>query len=209
MVLPAGKPVPNPAEVLAGPGFGRVIAELERNFDRIVIDTAPVTAVSDTLLLVEHAQAVCLVARAGRTPRKWTLRAIRLLTDAGAKPTGLILNQVPMHMSHAYSYYPGSYGDPGVYGSNVPGRSGGEKGRNRRSRDHASDLAGAWSIDHNYSPMRSPCRSRRKVGVRQSAAENLPAHATPRLPAPSPLVKSSTGSEVLERRAFRQLEKSL
>lgn len=117
-VLPAGIPVPNPAELLAGADFGDVIKQLEKRFDRIVIDTAPVTAVSDTLLLVEHAQAVCLVVRAGKTPRKWILRASKLLAEADSRPSGVVLNQVPIHMAGVYSYYPGRYGEPGVYGSN-------------------------------------------------------------------------------------------
>ena len=82
-----------------------------------MIDTAPVTAVSDTLLLLEHAQSICLVVRAGKTPRKWIKRAIKLIAEAGSRPTGLVVNQIPMHMAGAYSYYPGRYGEPGVYGS--------------------------------------------------------------------------------------------
>lgn len=117
-VLTAGVPVPKPAELLAGSEFGEVIKQLAERFDRIVIDTAPVTAVSDTLLLVEHAQAICLVVRAGKTPRKWILRASKLLAEAGVKPTGTVLNQVPMHMAGAYSYYPGRYGESEVYGAN-------------------------------------------------------------------------------------------
>ena len=116
-ILPVGEIVSNPAELLAAGRFGELIKALSARFDRIVIDTAPVTAVSDTLLLVEYVQSVCLVAKAAKTPRKWILRASKLLsTDARPKVLGLILNQVPM-ANGAYSYYPGRYGRDEVYGT--------------------------------------------------------------------------------------------
>lgn len=117
-VMPAGELLPNPAELLARSDMGELIRRLAEQYERIVIDTAPVTAVSDTLLLLEHAQAICLVVHAAKTPRKWILRAIKLIDEAGSKPDGAILNQVPMRMAGAYSYYPGKYGEPEVYGSN-------------------------------------------------------------------------------------------
>jgi len=116
-VLPAGGLVPNPAELLARGGMEAYMRQIEEKFDRVVIDTAPVTAVSDTLLLIEHAQAICLVFHAAKTPRKWILRAIKLIAEAGSKPSGTIVNQVPQSMAGAYTYYPGRYGEPSVYGS--------------------------------------------------------------------------------------------
>ena len=116
-VMPSGELVPNPAELLARSDMGEIVRDLSGRFDRIVIDTAPVTAVSDTLLLLEHAQAICLVVHAGKTPRKWILRAIKLIAEAGSKPDGVVLNQMPMRMAGAYSYYPGRYGEPEVYGA--------------------------------------------------------------------------------------------
>lgn len=94
-VIPAGHLAVNPAELLAKSAFGDLIQELEQQFDFIVIDTAPVLTVSDTLLLVEHAQTVCLVAQAGKTARTSVLRASKLLAESGAKPAGLLLNQLP------------------------------------------------------------------------------------------------------------------
>ena len=50
-VLAGGRRAPNPAEILAGPFFGQLIAEAANLFDRVVIDSAPILAVSDTLLM--------------------------------------------------------------------------------------------------------------------------------------------------------------
>ena len=115
-VMPAGELLPNPAEMLAQSDMAGLVSQLGEQFERIVIDTAPVTAVSDTLLLLEHAQAICLVAQAGKTSRKWILRALKLIAESGSRPAGVILNQMPMKMAGAYSYYPGRYGQPEVYG---------------------------------------------------------------------------------------------
>src|SRR5205814_713983 len=48
-VLPGGRRAPNPAELLSGHSFGELVAEAARLFDRVVIDSAPLLAVCDTL----------------------------------------------------------------------------------------------------------------------------------------------------------------
>ena len=111
-VMPAGSRAPNPAELLSRSDFGALIAEASKKFDRVVIDTAPVNAVSDTLLLVEHAQSVCLVVRAGSTSRKEALRAAAALASAGHGPVGAILNWVTSRngVGYYYHYSAGRYG---------------------------------------------------------------------------------------------------
>jgi Mrp family chromosome partitioning ATPase len=78
-VLAGGRRAPNPAEILAGPFFGQLITEAATLFDRVVIDSAPILAVSDTLLMTPHVQTVCMVVRAGKTPRDAVRRAFALL----------------------------------------------------------------------------------------------------------------------------------
>jgi capsular exopolysaccharide synthesis family protein len=111
-ILPAGSRAPNPAELLGRSDFGALIAQSTQQFDRIVIDTAPVNAVSDTLLLVEHAHSVCLVVRAGSTSRKAVLRASAALTSAGHRPAGVILNRLSARsgIGYYYHYSAGKYG---------------------------------------------------------------------------------------------------
>ena len=54
-VLAGGRRAPNPAEILSGPSFAKLIAEAGKMFDRVVFDSAPVLAVSDTLLMAARA----------------------------------------------------------------------------------------------------------------------------------------------------------
>ncbi|HEY1581957.1 MAG TPA: polysaccharide biosynthesis tyrosine autokinase [Chthoniobacterales bacterium] len=109
-ILPGGRRAPNPAELLSGHTFAEMVAEAARLFDRVVIDSAPLLAVSDTLLMAPHVQTVSLVVRAARTPRNAVLRAISLLATASARPAGVILNRLPHRRGAGYYYYYASHG---------------------------------------------------------------------------------------------------
>jgi succinoglycan biosynthesis transport protein ExoP len=117
-VLAGGRRAPNPAEILAGPFFGQLIAEAANLFDRVVIDSAPILAVSDTLLMMPHVQTVCIVVRAAKTPRLAVRRAITLLAKSGIRPAGLVLNRLRRSRGVGYYYYYASHGygkDEGAY----------------------------------------------------------------------------------------------
>ena len=117
-VLAGGRRSPNPAEILAGPFFGRLIAEAAALYDRVVIDSAPILAVSDTLLMTPHVQTLCIVVRAAKTPRQAVRRATSLLAQSGIRPAGLILNRLRRSGGVGYYYHYSSHGygaEEGVY----------------------------------------------------------------------------------------------
>ena len=120
-VMTAGGLSSNPSELLAGKKFRDFLADALTKYDRVVIDSAPVLAVSDTLLIAPSADVVCLVVRSFLTPRKMVSRALKTLADVKIKPSGLIFNCIPTGGgAYAYYYsgkYYGSYGGKGVYGS--------------------------------------------------------------------------------------------
>jgi polysaccharide biosynthesis transport protein len=117
-VLTGGRRAPNPAELLSGPAFGRLLSEATRLYDRVIIDTAPVLAVSDTLLMTPLVQTVCVVVYAGKTPRNAVQRALGMLTGAGGRPAGVILNRMPRRRGSGYYYYYATHGyGKGSYGS--------------------------------------------------------------------------------------------
>jgi Mrp family chromosome partitioning ATPase len=109
-VLAGGERAPNPAEILAGSSFGQLVAEAARLFDRVVIDSAPILAVSDTLLMMPYVQTVCVVLHAARTPRQVVCRAISLLAKSGIRPAGLVLNRLRRGRGAGYYYYYASHG---------------------------------------------------------------------------------------------------
>lgn len=119
-ILTAGGRAPNPSELLSLETLPAMLAEALLSYDRVVIDTAPILAVSDGLLIAAHVDAVCLVLRAFKTPRKNVARAIKALKEINCEPAGTILNFLPTG-SGSYHYYSGryygSYNSKGVYGA--------------------------------------------------------------------------------------------
>jgi capsular exopolysaccharide synthesis family protein len=111
-LLPSGRRAPNPAELLAQINVGQLLESLLKKYDRVVVDSAPVNAVSDTLSLASMAHAVCLVLRFGKTPRRAILRALTLLEKTGARMAGIVMNRMPTSRGASYYYY--YYGDPDV-----------------------------------------------------------------------------------------------
>lgn len=90
------------ADFLAGRTFEQFMQRAAAQYDRIVVDSAPVFLVSDTLLFVKHIDAVCLVIHAGKTASEDVQQARQRLEKAGARFIGFVLNQVKS--SHGYYY---------------------------------------------------------------------------------------------------------
>ena len=90
-VLPSG-PVPgNPAELLTSQAMARILTELRAKADFVLIDTAPLLAVSDALAVAPFADAVVLSADARTTQRTSVAQARRLLEGVGAPILGAVL----------------------------------------------------------------------------------------------------------------------
>lgn len=103
-VLTCGPDVPNPAELLNHDGFPGLFARLADEYDRILIDSPPVLAVTDALILSALSDATVLVLRAEHSTREISLRALESLTSIGAKVLGVVFNDVP-YRSGRYGYY--------------------------------------------------------------------------------------------------------
>jgi succinoglycan biosynthesis transport protein ExoP len=118
-LLTAGSRSPNPSELLSGEALGELLQEARRHFDRIVIDSPPVIAVSDPLLISSKVDTILQVVRSHKTPRYAIQRACQALTKAADRPvSGVVLNQLPVKSrSYYYYYYSGYYGEKGVYGA--------------------------------------------------------------------------------------------
>jgi capsular exopolysaccharide synthesis family protein len=111
-VMPCGQLPPNPLELLSSEKFGQVLAELEQSFSRIIIDTAPVQAVSDAMIIAKHAQAIVFVVKADSTRTGHAKNALGKLLQHNAKVTGVVLSQLDMKQSdNAYEYGYYEYGE--------------------------------------------------------------------------------------------------
>ena len=118
-ILPAGEKASKPAELLASCDFAGLLKEAELHFDRIVLDSAPVNAVSDTQLIAKDIDSICFVVRAVKTPGRAIVRACALLAKTGSHPIGIVYNRMPRRSRDRYyfSEYAGQYANAGAHGS--------------------------------------------------------------------------------------------
>ncbi|MBZ5527508.1 MAG: polysaccharide biosynthesis tyrosine autokinase [Acidobacteriia bacterium] len=111
--IPTGPLPPNPADLLCSPRMALAIAELRKKYKFIVIDTPPVMAVTDAVILSVLVDGVVLVARSGETPKEALSRTHELLTNVKSRILGVVLNAVDSSAPdyyYSYRYYPYSYG---------------------------------------------------------------------------------------------------
>jgi succinoglycan biosynthesis transport protein ExoP len=94
----------SPAELLSGARLPLLLDEAAQIYDRIVIDSAPLNAVSDTMLIMQKADAILLVVRAAQTPASETKAAVQKISSSNMKPLGLILNYLAAHTLKSYAY---------------------------------------------------------------------------------------------------------
>lgn len=113
-VLTAGTIPPNPSELLGSLAAKKILDELRNRFDYVIIDSAPLLAVTDGAILAAEADGALVVVRAGQTKRDQLAHAIGMLSDVGATILGAVLTLVPTRGGGAYSYnyyYGHTYGD--------------------------------------------------------------------------------------------------
>lgn len=114
-IIPAGPIPPNPAELLGSKRMHELLGRLKERYDRIIIDTPPVTAVTDSSIISDLSDGVLLVTRAFETSRTIVKRAVQNLEGVNAKVLGVILNGVDMQREgyYYYQYYYYYYGEEG------------------------------------------------------------------------------------------------
>ena len=108
--IPAGESVPNPAELLGSNRMKATLDGLQKIYEYIIIDLAPVTVVSDPLVVSKYLKGMVLVVRHEVAEQKQVAEAVRLLKFSNVRILGFIYNAYSGN-SGAYSkkYYK-SYG---------------------------------------------------------------------------------------------------
>lgn len=107
-VLPSGGKSKNPTQVLNGAKFEAMLADLRDRYDRIVIDSPPLAAVSDALNLLPLADGVIYVIKFNTVKRKTAVVNVRRLWESNTPVFGAILNNITSSLSN---YYYSSYSD--------------------------------------------------------------------------------------------------
>ncbi len=86
-IITSGKELPNPSELLESKRMERFLAHAREHYDVVIIDTPPVMAVSDALVLSPMADSILMVLRASVTPYDHAQRAVSAFLTLHAEPT--------------------------------------------------------------------------------------------------------------------------
>ena len=106
----AGGMPPSPTDLLGSNRMRQLLQQLSAAYHLVVLDTPPILAVSDALLLVRTVDKTLFVVRWERTRRDVALSGLKVVLDAGARVGGLVLTQVNLRKHALYDY-----SDSGAY----------------------------------------------------------------------------------------------
>jgi capsular exopolysaccharide synthesis family protein len=112
-VVPTGPIPPNPADLLSSARMHQGINDLRSEYKFIVVDSPPVMAATDAVILSVLVDGVLLVVRSGETPKEAFTRTRDLLGGVKCRMLGVLLNAVDSSAPdyyYSYRYYPYSYG---------------------------------------------------------------------------------------------------
>jgi capsular exopolysaccharide synthesis family protein len=103
-VMPAGALPPNPPALLARPDLSDVLGQLKRHYRWVLVDSPPVAAVTDALLLAQVADATVLVVQQNKVDRAMVKRALGALRKVTPNVVGAVLNAVDVKTKGYYGY---------------------------------------------------------------------------------------------------------
>ncbi|MDV4312152.1 polysaccharide biosynthesis tyrosine autokinase [Acinetobacter indicus] len=102
-VIVRGKSPANPSELLSTSQFAAMLSQLSEQYDHILIDTPPILAVTDGIIISQHAGVNLVIARYAKTQMKELELTINRFEQAGVKVNGIILNDI-QRSSAGYGY---------------------------------------------------------------------------------------------------------
>lgn len=151
-IMPAGPIPPNPAELVSRESLDNIFAALRKEYDYIIVDTAPVGLVTDTLMIARVADLTVYMCRADYTPKSSFEFVNSLSAQKKLPQVSIVINGIDMSKKK-YGYYYGygkygkygRYGKSGSYGSKYGGNYGGNNGLNYTSYGAYGNYA-----DSNY-----------------------------------------------------------
>ena len=95
---------PNATQLLANGNFEKIISQAKKDYDYIVIDTAPTLLVTDTLLISHLADAMLFICRSNYTEKEILNYPKELIKDGKIKNVGIVLNSVGINARYHYGY---------------------------------------------------------------------------------------------------------
>ena len=146
--LTSGSIPPNPAELLGSEAMSKLLEKLKKEYDYVLIDTPPVTVVTDAVALSGLVSGIMLVVREGFTNYESIDQALSLLNIAKAKLLGFFVNDIDA-LSMNYGSYRSGYGRK-------------YKSRYKYDKGYGSGYGYGYGYGYSYS---DHVRSKKKTGV--------------------------------------------
>jgi len=181
-ILPAGRPVDQPLELLSSKRFEKILEQLRRHYDRIVLDCAPTQAVSDALVISKVADTVVFIVKSHDTSIELARRGLQRLAQVNARIGGVVITQVDIDKITSYGgdhYYQGYYD---YYGYNDAGErvSGGQSRLQLTQEDLISIRSDdrEVSLDLDYEPGRRSAAPDESTRRRAEPADRRPSVAS-------------------------------
>ncbi len=103
-VITRGKSPANPSELLSTERFKDLLEQLATQFDHIIVDTPPILAVTDGIIISQYAGVNLVIARYGKTQIKELELVVNRFEQASVKVTGIILNDIQRTAGSSYGY---------------------------------------------------------------------------------------------------------
>lgn len=103
-VITRGKSPANPSELLSTERFKGLLEQLSTQFDHIIVDTPPILAVTDGIIISQNAGVNLVIARYGKTQIKELELVVNRFEQASVKVTGIILNDIQRTAGSSYGY---------------------------------------------------------------------------------------------------------
>lgn len=115
--MSSGLKTPKPLELLSSKKFAEIMQQLREKFEHIIIDSAPVLPVSDSLVLGALVDEIILVIKADSTTHKMAKDTVKRLATAHVRPLGVVLQLADLEKMENYGGYYYGYGYGDVYGA--------------------------------------------------------------------------------------------
>jgi polysaccharide biosynthesis transport protein len=115
-LLPCGKKPSNPAEILSSPEFEQLVEMVREHYDLVIIDSPPILAVSDPMIIAPRVDGVLLTVRITKHGRPEVIQAREILTSLDVKILGVVVNGSGKNVGYGYGYGRKSYGHGYGYG---------------------------------------------------------------------------------------------
>jgi capsular exopolysaccharide synthesis family protein len=156
-VIPCGKAVKNPTDLLSAERIQAMIAQLRREFDYIVLDAPPILPVVDSTILAKCVDRVLFVIRWEKTLRRCAIEAMKGLPGSVQNATSLVLNDVDQKRLQSYGY---GYGAGYNYGRYYR-----DMGEYYRETSDVRKKRRGWFLPRAFSRIKRGSRSASRSGI--------------------------------------------